>query len=736
MEGKKKKEQKDGNSINACKLVEVLSNDESTFACVSCFERNSYETYNNILVFVKKYLKIPLYVIDILSIYNHDNIAKFVKDVFINFIKYIKRKKAFKSVLFLPYFDDWVVSIKESRNLNGFEGSNEESDKFSDGKNYEQNELSDSYKKYEREKKKKKHTRDVNMHIYNSIYYLKNKLLKKLNKKKFCVKLIGFHKTRGIFDLYKNLFDCKINISYFVNTRVPYYIHLNKDINKRLLKKKNLSIDKIYTYLSNKVDYLDSMNGNNVNLFKCFFTYYYNFQKGIIRKSRKNGHKKKLEIPNISNPYEHTNYEFLSNNFKLINCLINLNYFKYLRKYKYFLINKKKKTFAIFLFTQNDKHVLKRICKRLYTPFFIKEYVYTLLKRHTKLRDTFKSANARVEGDSAFPMCSKEDTQVQHFSIISNAENCNDFNDNKNNCCGRVKCFNMEPNKRVYTKQLGRHPQLLCQKHVRKRAKEEDLLAPIRKQFILKNIYQCDDNYNICNSQSRTLLRFYFSKIKLPNTCLIYGSSGAGKTTLLQFLVHIISSNYKDIFFDEKILNCTLDNKTEMNINNIHDRGGTNMSKENKHTSNNPVWGRRRYKHVSYMSFLMKKMNYREKKKLFFQFQNVCIIAFENHLLVNKTIGENSRYIKKIFTMALKNQPAVIIFDNIDLFLEKNNNYKYPADDQNEDVYKNIYILLIHYLRIYVNTSNKIKFFATCSVHPQFFKFSFLNLMQRMLFIS
>ncbi|CAG9473665.1 conserved Plasmodium protein, unknown function [Plasmodium vivax] len=739
---KRKKKRNDDNARNVYKLKELLTNDETTSACIQCCERNSYETYNNILQFIKKDLNIPVYVLDLVSIYNHDNIAKFVKDVFAEFVKYVKREKVPKSVLFLPYFDDWVVSIREGSQGHRHGGDaagdvddgddNDGDDDDSDddvGGNREPDESTNFFQTDGR--KKKRNAPYVNVHIYNSIYYLKNKLLTKLGKKKLCVKLIGLHKTRGAFDLYNDLFDCKIIISQFVSTPIPYYIHMNRDIHKRLSKKKKISIDDVYSVLASKVDYLDSAREKNVNLFKCFFAYYYKFQRGVIRRSRKRRQRKQLELTNES--AQCPNCESLNTNFKWVNCLTNLKYFKCLRKYKYFLTSKKKKKFTIFFFTHRDTYVWKYISERLCSPFFIKEYISTLLKRHTKLSATFKCSKGDGEGGDTPGVPGREDATTGNLPLMRSSKKYDACRDNPNRCHSRGNCMYWEPNPVSYAKQRV-DPTLMRRRHIRK-GTNEDHLAPIRKRFILKNRYQRDDNYCVYNSQPRTLLRFYFSKINLPNICLIYGGSGVGKSTLLQFLVHIVSLNYKDISFSEKVMAPSLHSAAEGDAGKVSEWRNTNTSKQNMRESKRTAWGGKNYKHVPYAS-LMRRINIREKKKIFLQFQNVCIIPFESHLLVNKTIGENSRYIRKIFTMAFKNQPAVIIFDNIDLFLEKNSNYKHPVDDQNEDVYKNIYILLIHYLRTYVNGSNRIKFLATCSVHPQFFKFSFLNLVQRILFIS
>ncbi|ANQ10124.1 Uncharacterized protein PCOAH_00044820 [Plasmodium coatneyi] len=719
---KRKKKRNDDNACNVYKLKELLTNDESTSACVQCCERNSYETCNNILQYIKKDLNIPLYVLDLVSIYNHDNIAKFVKDVFTEFVKYVKRKKVSKSVLFLPYFDDWVVSIREGSK--GNRHVQDDDDDYDDDGNREPDESTNFFQTDSRGKKS--NARDVHMHIYNSIYYLKNKLLKKLSKKKLCVKIIGLHKTRGAFDLYNDLFDCKIIISHFVSTPIPYYIHMNRHIHRRFSKKKKLSTDDVYSVLSNKVDYFDSAHEKNVNLFKCFFAYYYKFQRRVIRRSRKRRQRTNQELTKVNDQKESQSCESLSTNFKWVNCLTNLKHFKYLRKYKYFLSSKKKKKFTIFLFTHNDTYIWKHINERFYSPYFIKEYIYTLLKRHTKLSVTFKCSEGGDYGADTPGVLGREDATGGNFTLMNSGKKYDALHDKPNYSHSRDNCFHVEPDPVSYAKQWI-DPTLMCSRQIRK-GKNEDHLAPLRKRFILKNRYQRDDNYCVYNSQPRSLLKFYFSKINIPNICLIYGGSGVGKSTLLQFLVHILSSNYKDISFSEKGMALSNRSAAERDAGEVRKSGSTNTSKQN-------MYERKSYRHVPYAS-LMRRMNLREKKKIFLQFQNVCIIPFENHLLVNKTIGENSRYIKKIFTMAFKNQPAVIIFDNIDLFLEKNSNYKYPVDDQNEDVYKNIYILLIHYLRMYVNGSNRIKFLATCSVHPQFFKFSFLNLVQRILFIS
>ncbi|CRH01295.1 conserved Plasmodium protein, unknown function [Plasmodium relictum] len=672
---------KDIDNINNIKiLIDLLKNNKSIFVCINCRNINSYETYNNILQFIKVYLNIHFCVIDIISIYNSENIPKLLKDIFLEFIKYIKRNRIYKSVFILPYFDEWIIPIKQRKNANLGEEYNEEKIK----------------------------RKDINMHIYNAICYLKNSLLKNLNKK-YCVKFIGFHKTNDIFDLYSDFFDYKINVLHFINTHILYYININKSI-KLCYKENNLSINSIYKILNDRLDFINS----EIDLFKCFFKYYYKFYN--FRKNKEKQEKRKLEFEKIKrNKVE--KYIFAEKNFNLINILVSLNNFKCLKKYKYILTEKKKKKFCIFLYNCNVNNVLKLLCKNYYTPFFIKEYVNTLLKRHIKLTKNFnysKKNNKIYRTNNG-----KVVSNINNYRI-KNSTNINKHYSRNNNSTINGSSDNINTNKFI-----GQRSLKLNHKNTIKYMKFSKLLK-IRKHFILKNDYQ-NDQYNIYNSDKKNYISFYFSKINVPNTLLIYGKNGVGKSTLIKFIIHIIFSNYKSLFIDKRKI-CKNNNiKKEYIHKSIQNISINKDSYNSNHINNN--------KFSKYYSQI-KKIHLIEKKKIFYKFKNVWIIPFENHLLINKTIGENSKYIKKIFLTALKNQPSVIIFDNIDLFLEKNKYYKGLEDDQNEDVYKNIYILLIHYLSIYLNKSNKIKFIATTSINPYFFKFSFLNKIKKIIFIS
>ncbi|CRG94826.1 conserved Plasmodium protein, unknown function [Plasmodium gallinaceum] len=650
-------------------FIDLIENNKNIFTCIQCSNINSYETYNNILQFIKVDLNIYTCIVDIVSIYNSENIPKLLKEIFLDFIKYIKRNKIYKSVFFLPYFDEWVISIKQRKSVNLAE-------------------------EYDEEKVKRK---DINMHIYNTFCYLKNSLLKNLNKN-YCVKFIGFHKTNDIFDLYDDLFDYKINIDYFNNTYILYYININKRINL-CYKENNLSINLIYKILSDRLDFV---NGD-INMFKCFFKYYFKFLN--FKKNKENKQKKKLGFERI-NENKVEKYIFVKKNFKLLNFLISLKDFKYLKKYKYILSEKKKKKICIFLYSCRANNILKHICTNYYTSIFIKDYINTFLKKHIKL-----SKNVNY---------SKNNNKI--YNINKNTNNIDycrksNFNNDKHNN-STINGNNMYPCNLISNCGVNiNHKDIKYMKFSK--------LKEIRKQFILKNDYQ-NNHYNIYNSDKKNYIHFYFSKINIPNTLLIYGENGVGKSTLIKFLIHIISSNYKSLFIDKRKI-CKSNNiKNEYISENIQPIFTKTIHKSNY--INNK-------KYFKYYSQL-KKIHLIAKKKFFYKFKNVRIIPFENHLLINKTIGENSRYIKKVFLMALRNQPSIIIFDNIDIFLEKNKNYKGFEDDQNEDVYKNIYILLIHYMSIYLNKSNKIKFIAATNINPYFFKFSFLNRIKKIIFIS
>ncbi|SBS86444.1 conserved Plasmodium protein, unknown function [Plasmodium ovale curtisi] len=733
MENAKKRNDSTGDIFN---LIELLKNEENIFACVECCENNSYETYDNILTYVKSDLNIHVCVLDIISIYKCKNVAKFVKDLFIDFTKYVRRKRIYKSAFFLPYFNDWVMPIKEHKSaiIHQQNGKKEDWSSESSRRYHMTGRDSDNFLLSTEGKRKRKY--EVNMHIYNAIFYLKNNLLKKMNKK-YKVNLIGFHKTRGVFDSYRNLFDYNIKVFHFVSTHILYYIHMNRNITL-FYKKGKLSLDVIYDTISNKLDFVSSHDRENINLFKCFFKYYYKFQNCTNRKgvgNRQNGTSKN-ESTNIRDGH---NNLILHHNFKLVNFLIHLKNFKYLRKYKYFKRETKKNKSNTFLLPYKD-NILEYIKRNFYTPFFIREYVRTLLKRHVKRMRNFIRTEDSLNYSSIKNGISGESTNNRD-NIVGSTKHGNHPCLSDDNRCGNKRDDRCENEGRTLSgiRSCDRRKLINSEKpSIGEKHEKVDELVVIRKHFFLKKKYQ-NDHYNVYNSEAESYIRFYFSKFHLPNSLLIYGKDGSGKTTLLRFIALIICSNYKDIHFARN---------SKYNVR--FDTGTEKITYTGKSSNQSVTIGRCAYNGCSgschrYLgncdscrmrSARVINMHHGEKKKIYSMFRNVCIIPFENHLLVNKTIGENSRYIKRIFTTAFKNQPSVIIFDNIDTFVEKNNNYKYSEDDQNEDVYKNIYLLLTHYLRLYVNGSNRIKFIATSSVHPQYFKFSFLYLVEKILFIS
>ncbi|VWU49985.1 conserved protein, unknown function [Hepatocystis sp. ex Piliocolobus tephrosceles] len=750
MEEKKKQK----NNLTAiCKLIQLLKNTKNTFICIQCCEQNSFETYNNILNFVQNDLGIFVCIIDITSIYNCENVMQFLKGVFLDFLKYIKRKKIYKSAFILPYFDDWVIPTKAAI-------ENEI------GIYYKKNISNESISDRDSKKRSKE---ELHMYIFNSICYVKNNLLKKLNQK-YCVKLIGFHKSKKTFLLYSQLFDYNIIITKFIYTLIPYYIHINKRI-KFLFKNKKLSINAIYNILFNKLDFVSSCDKkNDIDLFKCFFKYYYDFFQNGNVKAIKNEQHAIAEAQNVKKKGGHSGSNISDTrginiwenyNFKLFNLLTNLKHFQYIKKYKYFLKEKRKK-FSMFLFfgasnnhsssnnsssnnsssnnssSNNSSYscdsynFLNYILKKSYTIFFLTEYINTYLRKHLKLTKRYCSSCSS---------CNRTNSYTR----------LNGFIHNKHNALNKKHPLHKQTNYKIWK-----------EKH--KNMKKKLL---IQKRFLLKNNYQ-NNSYNIYNSEKSNYIKFYFSKIKLPQTFLIYGNNSEDKTTLMNFIIYIICSNYDDIYFHYNYIsfnelmaknefltekqenNGGRDNSTERGDNktkrvSVIERdpneenvknGFNSLSEDFNYSKNiNKAINKNVNKAINKaINKVINKMYHKEKKKLFFLFQNVCIIPFKCHLLINKTMATNGKYIKNIFFHALKNQPSVIIFDNIDLFLERNNQ-KY-SEDENETVYKNIYHLLTHYLNVYINSSNNIQFIATSSVHPKYFKFSFLNIINKMLFIS
>lgn len=420
---------------------------------------------------------------------------------------------------------------------------------------------------------------------------------------------------------------------------------------------------------------------------------------------------------------------------------MNKNNFKCLKKYKYFLRTKKKRKYNIFISTNNDhnNNVLNYICKMFYTSFYINEYVDTLLKRHTKITKHYVSRLDRLKNNQEKHEINQRDTIISKSGdVYAHDTTINKYSEkwicDHNKIDNNKDCLQNTKSNHCY-KQVGNLKKAIADKIYNFSRKKE--LSHIRKNFMVKQKYQ-NDTYNIYKIEENSYIKFYFSKFRIPNTFLIYGHSGAGKTTLLKFIIKIIRSDYKDIPFHE-MLKYDAELCDNLSCKNKENEIGTARNKiytEDIHTNtmkwNNSINSNMIFKY----STLIKNAFYGEKKNIFYEYQNVSIIQFESHLLINKTIGENSKYIKSIFLRALKNQPSVIIFDNIDLFIEKNNNYKYSEDDQNDDVYKNIYNLLIYYLTSYINGSNRMKFIATSETHPKYFKFSFLNLIENILFIS
>ncbi|KYN96218.1 hypothetical protein PGSY75_1462900 [Plasmodium gaboni] len=760
------------------KLTELIQNNKNLFVCIQCCDNNSYEIYNNLVEYIKLNLDVSeICIIDIVSIYNCKDISKFLKDIFYDFTKYIKRNKIYKSAIILPYFDDWIKSIKNNKRNTRQDVMDVLRRKFT--RNYDEHQT-------------KSYDNEIHMNIYNTIYYLKNELLEHLNKK-FCIKLIGFYKTPSIFNMYDNIFDYNLRISKFTRSHILYYIQANKAMNKAFIKKKttNLSIHKLYNVMYKKIDYVKTHD--NINLFKCFFKYYYRIQNQqynnkINKNKKKRKQKKILWTRQIT--YDTLNINEVSlpcKKISIFNMLTNLKAFKNIKKYKYFLSqrkhlknynNKRNRTFfSIFFYFHNDvtKNVLYRISKYYITIEFIKQHLSTLLKKNVNISRKYKNIknynrisknnnyledqqnyidNVNIDGDIIDDIditvegvddqtkCEKKNKGCNKNKMNYHNNNINMDNNNNNNI--NSNDINMYNNHMI-------RKRTVCKPYINKyiikcnSLKKDKKLVNLRKKFLLeRNKYQYD-SYNIYTSEKgkKNPIHFYFNKFNMPSSLLIHGTDGVGKTTLMKFIIEIILSRYKHIFMkkfytlneydinlgcdafasDNKIIDtkckpketlCETYRKTNLLANNLKELNSRQL----------------------YLN-TMKKSIMKEMKNIYYEFKNVCIIPFENHLLVNKTIGENSKYIKNIFYVAYKNQPSIIIFDNIDLFLEKNNYYKHQdVDNQNQDVYKNIYNLFIHYLSIYINDSHRIKFVATTRIHPKYFKFSFLNKIEKIMFLS
>lgn len=625
---------------NVKEFRQLLQNKKNHFFCIECRNANSYEIFNNILEFLKTDLQSHVCVIDIISLYKCTNIPKFLKNFFIDFVKYIKRNKIRRSFLLLPYFEKWLLPVKTGV---GGETEGKDKDLFSDTRG-------DEIKT------------DLHMYIYNTIYYLKNKLLKTLSGK-YCVKCIGFYNENIDIRLYSDIFDYKFTIRYFSNTPSFYYINANQSIsreyinNKRKKKHKKITLNTIYKTVNDNIDFPNEKS----NLFKCFFEYYRNFfwnkPKRIITEETKRIIRKDKKIYHFSR----------DNRFKIFNVWMNLKYFQYLKKYKYYLNRKKKEDVSIFVLHPSTTNISTWLWQECNFSFsFLKEHVDTLYTRHIQIKEKQKG--------NGVSRCKRETEKNSNSLTVS------DTSETTSNRISLVQRKN---------------------------------LLKLRKQFSPKMCYQ-NDFYNIYKSEKKYSIAFYFSKFKIPQSLLIYGKNGVGKTTLLKFIAYIASSDYVSLFSETK---------------ERHPHWHSSLGNHNyiKRAHNDTL--------SSKELLILNRLHREEKKRIFHTFQNVNILFFESHLLINKSIGENRKYIKDIFTVAFKKQPSIILFDGIDFFLEKNQNYTLIEDDENEDVYKNIYLLLIHYLNIYVRAENEIKFVCTSGISPCFFKFSFLNHVQQIIHI-
>ncbi|CAD2100835.1 conserved Plasmodium protein, unknown function [Plasmodium vinckei lentum] len=733
------------NKNSILKLMKLLNSKRNIFISIEFCHNNSYEGYDDIINYIKGTLDIPLCIVDIISLYNCKHVIKYIKDIFLDFIKYIKDKKIIKSVFVLPYIDHWALSLKGGGKdgffffRNSLKNGNESNESNNISENTSE---SESNNDISNKRRMNNIIYNANIQMYNLLFYMKN-IIKKLNKK-YCVKLVSFQGTKDQFNSsMANLYDYKINVYEFVNTHILYYIHMNKEIHS-LYTKNKLFIDAIYNIISNKLDFLNSHYYSNIDMFKYIFKYYYNFYNNNIITQRSDEKRNRLDIipkrENKTNKRDNNMYGSLCNHFNVLNFLMNISNFKYLKKYKYFLRKKKKRKYNIFISTNNDhNNVLNYICKMFYTSFYINEYIDTLLKRHTKITKHYARKLDRLKKNQEKHEINQRPTIIYGSSDAHahdttrnkyNEKWASDNNQIDNNKDGLQ---NIKSN-HCY-KPVGNLKKAIDEKIYNFSRKKE--LSYIRKHFMLKQKYQ-NDTYNIYKIEENSYIKFYFSKFRIPNTFLIYGHSGAGKTTLLKFIIKIICSDYKDIPFHEML---KYDSELRNNLSCENKEDGVGAARKKVYTedanTNTMKWDNSINPDIIFKySTRIKNAFHGEKKHIFYEYQNVSIIQFESHLLINKTIGENSKYIKSIFLRALKNQPSVIIFDNIDLFIEKNSNYKYFEDDQNDDVYKNIYNLLIYYITSYINGSNRMKFIATSETHPKYFKFSFLNLIENILFIS
>lgn len=632
---------KDAEELRNIKVFwKLLQKKKNIFFCIECRNANSYEIYSNILEFLKTDLQFHVCVIDILSLYRCTNIPKFLKGFFIDFVKYVKRNRVGRSVLLLPYFEKWLLPVK-TRVDDGAEGR--DNNLFSDTEGDEKR-------------------IDLHMYIYNMIYYLKHNLLKTLSDK-YCVKCIGLYNENLDPRLFNDIFDYKLTIRYFSNTPTFYYINANELIsreyinNKRNKTQKKITLNTIYKTVNDNIDFPNEKN----NLFKCFFEYYRNFfwnnPQRIIKEETKKKFPKDKEVYNLSTDHH----------FKIFNVWMNLKYFQYLKKYKYYLQKRKREEVSIFVIHPATTNISTWIWQESNFSFcFLKEHVDTLYTRHVQIKGKQKG--------NGVSRCKRETIKYTNSVTFSDISKTSD----------RTSCV------------------------------QRKNLLKLRKQFLPKMSYQ-NDSYNIYKSEKKYSIAFYFSKFKMPQSLLIYGKTGVGKTTLLKFIAYIATSDYVSLFSETKERRpsqCRTSFVSQNYNTPVHSR--TVSSKE---------------------LMILNRLHRKEKKHLFHTFRNVNILFFESHLLINKSIGENRKYIKYMFTVAFKNQPSIILFDGIDFFLEKNQNYRLIEDDENEDVYKNIYLLLIHYLNIYVREENEIKFVCTSCISPRFFKFSFLNHIQQIIHI-